>query len=100
MLDIVATIYATAYVAVQVGLLVGLSPVRGAAKLATCVAAAAWLAIVVSAYTLGGLRPGVLGPVPVNLLPFILLVALLFGGWFLVPQLRNALLSVPLSTLR
>jgi len=31
----------------------------------------------VIAYTVGGLRPGVLGPVPVNLLSFTLLLALL-----------------------
>src|SRR5437773_1847027 len=45
------------------------------------------------AYTVGGLRPGVLGPVPVNLLPFTLLLALLFGSWFLLPQVRYALIS-------
>jgi len=96
MLDIVAAIYATAYFAAQMGLLIGLSQVRGVTKLAAFASAAAWLAIVVGAYTLGGLRPGVLGPVPVNLLPFILLLAMLFGSWFLLPQTRHALLSVPL----
>jgi hypothetical protein len=99
MLDIVAAIYATAYFAAQMGLLIGFSPVRREAKLAAFAAAAAWLAMVVAAYTVGGLRPGVLGPVPVNLLPFILLLAVLFGSWFLLPQTRHALLSVPLPAL-
>src|SRR6266849_7871293 len=99
MIDIVAAIYATAYFAAQMGLLIGLSQVRGVTKLATFASAAAWLAIVVVAYTVGGLRPGVLGPVPVNLLPFILLLAMLFGSWFLLPQTRHALLSVPLPAL-
>jgi hypothetical protein len=99
MLDIVAAIYATAYFAAQMGLLIGLSQVRGVTKLAAFASAAAWLAIVVGAYTIGGLRPGVLGPVPVNLLPFILLLAMLFGSWFLLPQTRHALLSVPLPAL-
>jgi hypothetical protein len=99
MLDIVAAIYATAYFAAQMGLLIGFSPVPRVAKLAAFAAAAAWLAMVVVAYTVGGLRPGVLGPVPVNLLPFILLLALLFGSWFLLPQTRHALLSVPLPAL-
>ncbi len=99
MLDIVAAIYATAYFAVQIGLLIGLSPVQGVTKLGAFAAAAAWLAIIVTVYALGGLRPGILGPVPVNLLPFTLLLALLFGSWFLVPQVRNALLSVPLPAL-
>ena len=76
------------------GLLIGFSPVRRAAKLGAFAAAAAWLAMDVIAYTVGGLRPGVLGPVPVNLLlPFTLLLALLFGSWFLLPQVRYALIS-------
>jgi len=91
MLDNVAAIYATAYFAAQMGLLIGFSPVRRAAKLGAF--AAAWLAMDVIAYTVGGLRPGVLGPVPVNLLPFTLLLALLFGSWFLLPQVRYALIS-------
>jgi len=91
MLDNVAAIYATAYFAAQMGLLIGFSPVRRAAKLGTF--AAAWLAMDVIAYTVGGLRPGVLGPVPVNLLSFTLLLALLFGSWFLLPQVRCALIS-------
>src|SRR6266852_3512516 len=99
MINTVAAIYATAYFAAQMGLLIGLSQVRGVTKLAAFASAAAWLAIVVGAYTLGGLRPGVLGPVPVNLLPFILLLAMLFGSWFLLPQTRHALLSVPLPAL-
>src|SRR5712691_11415690 len=76
-------------------------PFRGSgqAKLAAFAAAAAWLAIVMTAYTVGGLRPGVLGPVPVNLLPFILLLALLFGSWFLFPPTRHALLAVPMPAL-
>ena len=93
MLDNVAAIYATAYFAAQMGLLTGFSPVRRAAKLGAFAAAAAWLAMDVIAYTVGGLRPGVLGPVPVNLLSFTLLLALLFGSWFLLPQVRYALIS-------
>lgn len=40
-----------------------------------------------------------LGPVPANLLPFVGLPVLLFGGWLLVPQFREALLAVPLPIL-
>jgi hypothetical protein len=99
MFDIVAAIYATAYCSAQVGLLIGFAPVRGRAKFAAFAAAAAWLAIVVAVYARGGLQPGSLGPVPVNLLPFTLLLMLLFGSWFLVPQFQKALLSVPLAAL-
>lgn len=99
MLDIVAAIYATAYCAMQTALLAGFSQVRMATRLAICGAAAIWLAIVVAIYGLGGLSPGALGPIPVNLVPFGLLLAILFGGWGFVPPARDALLSVPLPVL-
>jgi len=99
MLDIIAAIYGTAYCAAQIGLLIGLAPVRGATKLAAFAAAAAWLAIVVTIFAFGVLSPGSLGPVPVNLVPFALMLVLLFGSWFLVPQSRTAVLSVPLPAL-
>jgi hypothetical protein len=99
MLDIMGAIFATALYATVVGVLIGLSPVRAVTRLAAFAAAAAWLGIVVAVAALGGLAPGVLGPIPANLLPFALLLAHLFGGWFLVPQFRSALLSVPLPAL-
>jgi hypothetical protein len=99
MLDIVGAIFATALYATVTGVLIGLSPMRAATGLAAFGAAAAWLGIVVAVAALGGLAPGVLGPIPANLLPFAGLLALLFGGWFLVPQFRRALLSVPLPAL-
>ena len=99
MLDIVGAIFGTAYYATQVGILISLSPARSVTKLAGFVAAAVWLGIIVTAASLGGLAQGVLGPVPANLLPFVGLFALLFGSWFLIPQFRSALLSVPLPAL-
>jgi hypothetical protein len=99
MLDIIAAIFATAAYATVIGALIGLSPVGAGMRLAALTAAAAWLAIIVAVAALGGLAPGVLGPVPANLLPFAGLLILLFGGWFLVPQLRSALLAVPLPVL-
>ena len=99
MLDTLGAIFATALYATVVGVLIGLSPVRAVTKLAAFAAAAAWLGIVVAVAALGGLAPGVLGPIPANLLPFGGALALLFGGWFLVPQFRNALLTVPLPAL-
>jgi len=99
MLDVIGAIFATALYATVVGVLVGLSPLRVATRLAAFAAAAMWLGIIVAAGALGGLAPGVLGPIPANLLPFAGLLAVLFGGWFLVPQFRTALLSVPLPSL-
>lgn len=99
MLDVVAAIFATAAYTTVVGALIGLSPVGAGTRLAAFAAAAAWLAFIVAVAALGGLAPGVLGPVPANLLPFTGLLMLLFGGWFLVPQFRGALLAVPLPVL-
>lgn len=99
MLDLIAAIFATAAYATVVGALVGFSPVSIGTRLAAFAAAATWLAIIVAVAAFGWLAPGVLGPVPANLLPFVGLLVLLFGGWFLVPQLREALLAVPLQVL-
>jgi hypothetical protein len=99
MLDIIAAIFATAYCAAQTGLLIGSAPLRGATKIGAFAAAAAWLAAVVAVYGLRVLSPGALGPVPVNLVPFTLLLAILFGAWVLIPKARSALLSVPLPAL-
>jgi hypothetical protein len=99
MLDVLGAIFATALYATVVGVLIGLSPVRAVTRLAAFAVAAAWLGIIVTVAALGGLAAGVLGPIPANLLPFAGLLALLFGGWFLLPQFRSALLSVPLPAL-
>jgi hypothetical protein len=99
MLDIVAAIFATAYCAAQAGLLIGPAPLRAGSKIALFAATAAWLATVVAVYGLGVLSPGTLGPFPVNLVPFTLLLAILFGAWVLIPQARNALLAVPMPAL-
>jgi hypothetical protein len=99
MLDLIGAIFAAALYTTVVGVLIGLSPLRAAVRLAAFAAAAAWLAIIVSVAALGGLAPGVLGPVPANLLPFFGLLGLLFGGWYLLPQFRSALLAIPLPAL-
>jgi hypothetical protein len=99
MFDIVGTVFTTALYATVVGVLIGLSPARVASKLAAFAAAGIWLVIVVATAAAIDLWaiPG--GTVPVNLLPFIVLMALLFGAWFLLPKVRDALLALPLSAL-
>src|SRR5258706_11270559 len=99
MLDIIAGIYVGALCATVVGVLVGLSPLSTAAKLALCSAAGAWLAIIVAVAAFGWLTPGTFRPIPATLLPFSLLLALLFGSWFLVQAFRSAVLSLPLPAL-
>src|SRR5260370_951313 len=39
------------------------------------------------------------GDAPVNLVPFPLLLAIVFGAWVLIPQAREVLLSVPMPAL-
>jgi hypothetical protein len=99
MLDIVAAIFATAYCAAQAGLLIGPAPLRVESKIVLFAATAAWLAAVVAVYGVRVLSPGAFGPFPVNLVPFTLLRAILFGAWVLIPQARDVLLSVPMPAL-
>lgn len=99
MLDIVAAIFATAYCAAQAGLLIGPAPLRAGSKIALFAATAAWLTVVVAVYGLRVLTPGTLGPFPVNLVPFTLLLAVLLGAWVLIPQARDVLLSVQMPAL-
>jgi len=99
MFDIVGTVFTTALYTTVVGVLIGLSPIRAATRLAAFAAAGVWLVIVVATAAAIDLWaiPG--GPVPVNLLPFVVLMALLFGAWFFIPKVRDVLLSLPLTAL-
>jgi hypothetical protein len=99
MLDVLGAIFATALYTSVVAVLIGLAPLRPVTRLAASAAAAAWLGIIVAVAALGGLAPGVLGPVPANLLPFTGLLAFLLGGWVLLARFRSALLAVPLPAL-
>jgi len=99
MLDVVGSIVATAIYAAIVGVLVGFAPISRAAKLLALAAAAAWAGIIVAVGALGGFAPGTTGPLPAVVMPFVLVLGLLFGGWFLAPSFREALLAVPLPAL-
>src|SRR5438093_2398532 len=99
MIDMIGTIAGTAIYAVLVGVLVGLSPLRAPTKLAACAAAAVWGGIIVTIAALGGFAPGAAGPVPAPVFAFAAFLGLLFGGWFLLPRFRSALLSAPLPAL-
>lgn len=99
MLDTVAAIYFTAYCAAQMALLIGTARLSLTTKVAAFASASVWLALVVAAYALGGPPRGLLGPIPVNFLPFTLALAVLIGGWLVAPRARAALASVPLPAL-
>src|SRR5229473_229364 len=89
MLDIIAAIYGTAYCAAQIGLLIGLSPVRGATKLTAFAAAAAWLAIAVALLLLATMALGF------ELRSLWLKVWNAFGALDLLTALTLAVLSAP-----
>lgn len=99
MIDMIGAIAGMAVYAVLVGVLVGFSPVSGPTKLAAFAASAIWGSVVVAIAALGGFAPGAAGPIPAPVIAFTVLLALLFGGWFLVPGFQRALLSVPLPAL-
>lgn len=99
MLNLIGAIFGTAYYATLAGVLIALSLGRPAGALATFAAAAAWLTMIVAAAAFGWTAPGALGPIPATLLPFIGLLALLFGSWAFVARFRRTLLSVPLPVL-
>ena len=92
MIDMIGTIAGTAVYAVLVGVLVGLSPMRASTRLAAFAAAAVWGGMIVTVAALGGFAPGATGPIPAPVFAFAGFLALLFGGWFLLPRFRSALL--------
>lgn len=99
MLDIVGFIVLTVYYTVAVGLVVALANVAPGYKLKIILAASAWLFLVAAVYASGGLKAGLLGPIPVNFVPFTILLGGLFGTWLVLPEIRRAMDSVPLQAL-
>lgn len=99
MLDVIGAIFGTAYYAILVGLALSLPRVRVATALAGFAGAVGWLSLVVALAALGWLAPGTLGPIPVPLLLFICLLAVLFGSWAYIAPLRQAVLAMPLPVL-
>jgi hypothetical protein len=83
----------------QVGLLIALMRGKDSPKLFFGLAAFLWLAVVVAIYGSGGLPPRLLGPIPINFLPFTAVLAVLFGSWSLSSKVRDTLRSVPLPGL-
>ena len=99
MLDIIGAMIAGALYAAIAGVLISLAPISAAARLLASAAAMAWLAVVISLASSGLLVPGVTGPVPLSLVIFTALLALLFGSWAFGVRVHQALLSLPLPAL-
>jgi hypothetical protein len=99
MIDMIGAIAGTAVYTTVVGVLVGWSTASASQKLAALAMAAAWGGAIVALAALGGFAPGTTGPIPPPVFAFAGLLALLLGGWFLLPKFRYALLAVPLPAL-
>jgi hypothetical protein len=99
MIDMIGAFVVATAGAGLAGILIGLTPLRAATKLALFVVAAAWGGLIVAIAARGGFVPGVLSPVPAPPLAFAGFLALLVGAWFRLPRFRSALLAVPLPAL-
>lgn len=99
MLDVVGALLLGAICTADVAALIGLAAIRPAAKVVAFVIAAAWFSLIFTIGAMGGFGPGVAGPFPAPVIPFLIL---LIGGlvaWFARPAFRSALLSIPLWAL-
>jgi len=99
MINLIGWLFGASVYVAMLGVVLSLSTASALQKWITFIVALGWGALIIAVGTLGGFAPGAAGPVPGPGLALVGLMALLFGGWFLVPQFRAALLSVPLPAL-
>ena len=99
MLDVVGALVLGAICAVDLTVLIGSAVIRPATRIILFVIAATWVSLLVAIAAAGGFAPGVAGPFPAPVLPFLILVAGGLVAWFAWPGFRNAFLSVPLAGL-
>jgi hypothetical protein len=98
-LDLIAALAFGAVLAADVTILVSLAPVSLTSKLAAVATAAVWVVAIVVAAAVGGFRPGLLGPIPMPVLAFTVLVLGLLLAWLAWRPFRHALLAIPLAAL-
>ena len=89
----------TAVYATMIAFLVGAAQTGVRQKLITLLAATLGGVGIVTIAAFGGFAAGPIGPLAPPVFAFSAMMALLFGGWFIVPAFRRALLSVPLPAL-
>jgi len=95
MLDFLGAIGATVIYATLVGVLTGFSQASRRTKWIVFSLATLWGALIVAIASAGGFRTGTLGPLPVPVVAFTILLAALFGLWFYSDRFRNAIAKVP-----
>jgi hypothetical protein len=96
-LDVFGGIFASSCYVAQVGLLIALMRGKDSPKLFFGLAAFLWLAVVVAIYGSGGPPPRLLGPIPINFLPFTAVLAVLFGSWPAYVQAMMGIAAVALA---
>ena len=99
LLDVIGALLLGAICTADIAVLVGLAVIRPAAKVVALVIAASWISLVFTIGALGGFAPGVTGPFPAPVIPFLILIVGGLVAWFAWPAFRSALLSVPLWAL-
>jgi len=99
LLDVIGALVLGAICTADIAVMIGLAVIRPAAKVVAFVLAAAWISLIFTIAALGGFAPGVTGPFPAPVIPFLILMIGGLVAWFAWPAFRNALLSIPLWAL-
>jgi hypothetical protein len=99
MLDLVGALFAGAYLATLVIILVWNSSRSLASRAIAVAALAVWLGVVLTVAGGGVLVPGTLGPFPPGLVPFAVLLVSLLTPWAYHRRIREALSRLDLSCL-
>ncbi len=99
MLDVIGSLLLGAISTAVLVVLIGLAAIRPPAKFVAFAVGLAWVSLIVTIAAMGGFAPGVGGPFPTPVLPFLVLVSAGLVLWLAWPAFRSAVLSVPLVAL-
>jgi hypothetical protein len=99
MLDVIGALLFGAICMAVLVVLVGLAAIRQAARFVAFAIAAAWISLIVTIAALGGFGPGIAGPFPAPVIPFVSLMIAGSAAWLAWPAFRGAVLSIPLGAL-
>jgi hypothetical protein len=89
----------TALLVTVLGVIVSSLPVSGRTRLLTLLGFGAWALLVVTLGAFGAFVPGAIGPIPAAPIACAFLLAAGVTAWLRYPPLREAVLSIPLTTL-
>jgi hypothetical protein len=99
MLDVIGSLVLGAISIAVLVVLIGQAEIRPAARFVAFAIATVCVSLLVTIAAVGGFGPGVAGPFPTPVLPFLILVILGSAAWLAWPAFRRAVLSIPLVAL-